>query len=85
MNANYNYPINIGNPYEINVKELATIILNLTKSKSKIIYKDLPLDDPTNRKPDITKAKNILKWEPKYDLEKGLIKTINYFKEIREI
>lgn len=82
MNSDYIYPINIGNPYELNVKELANIILNLTKSKSKLVYKDLPLDDPTNRKPDITKARNILKWEPKYDLEEGLIKTIEYFKEI---
>ncbi len=81
MNSNHNYPINIGNPYELNVKELATIILNLTKSNSKLIYKELPSDDPTNRKPDITKAKNILNWEPNYDLEKGLIKTIDYFRQ----
>ena len=82
MNSNYNYPVNIGNPYELNVKELANIILNLTKSNSKIIYVYLPLDDPTYRKPDSTKAKNILNWEPTYDLEKGLIKTIKYFIEI---
>jgi UDP-glucuronate decarboxylase len=81
MNSNHNYPINIGNPYELNVNELATIILNLTKSNSKLIYKELPSDDPTNRKPDITKAKNILNWEPNYDLEKGLIKTIDYFRQ----
>jgi UDP-glucuronate decarboxylase len=79
MNSNYVLPINIGNPHEITVKELAQIILKLTNSESKIVYKDLPSDDPTNRKPDITKAKNILNWEPKYDLEKGLIKTIEYF------
>jgi len=79
MDSTYNYPMNIGNPHEITVKVLATIILRLTNSKSKIVYKDLPSDDPTNRKPDITKAKNILKWEPKYDLEKGIIKTIEYF------
>jgi UDP-glucuronate decarboxylase len=79
MASNYVYPINIGNPHEITVKELSTLILQLTNSKSKIVYKDLPSDDPTNRKPDITKAKNILKWEPKYDLEKGIIQTINYF------
>ena len=81
MNSDYIYPINIGNSYEINVIELANIVLNLTKSNSKIIYTDLPLDDPTNRKPDITKAKNILLWEPMYDLEKGLMKTIKYFRE----
>jgi UDP-glucuronate decarboxylase len=79
MASNYVYPINIGNPHEITVKELSSLILQLTNSKSKIVYKDLPSDDPTNRKPDITKAKNILKWEPKYDLEKGIIQTINYF------
>jgi len=79
MNSDYIYPMNIGNPHELTVKELATIILNLTKSDSKIVYKDLPLDDPTNRKPDITKAKNILQWVPIHDLEQGIIKTIEYF------
>jgi len=82
MNSDYIYPVNIGNPYELTVKELASIILQLTKSNSKIIYKDLPLDDPTNRKPDITKARNILHWEPTYDLQEGLIKTIHYFTTI---
>lgn len=82
MNSDYIYPVNIGNPYELTIKELASIILQLTKSNSKIIYKDLPLDDPTNRKPDITKARNILHWEPTYDLEEGLIKTIQYFTTI---
>jgi len=82
MNSDYIYPVNIGNPYELTIKELASIILKLTKSNSKIIYKDLPLDDPTNRKPDITKARNILHWEPTYDLEEGLIKTIHYFTTI---
>lgn len=80
MNSDYVYPINIGDPYEINMKELATIILELTGSDSKIEYKDLPMDDPTNRKPDITKAKNILNWEPTYNLKKGIIKTIEYFR-----
>jgi len=79
MASNYVYPVNIGNPHEITVKELATIILKLTNSNSKIIYKDLPSDDPTNRKPDITKAKQILNWTPKYDLESGILKTIDYF------
>jgi len=82
MNSDYIYPVNIGNPYELTIKELASIILKLTKSNSKIIYKDLPLDDPTNRKPDITKARNILHWEPTYDLQEGLIKTIHYFTTI---
>ena len=79
MNSNYIHPINIGNPHEITVKDLATLILHLTKSNSKIVYKDLPSDDPTNRKPDITKAKTILNWEPKYELEKGILQTIEYF------
>uniref|UniRef100_A0A6C0KRR3 UDP-glucuronate decarboxylase n=1 Tax=viral metagenome TaxID=1070528 RepID=A0A6C0KRR3_9ZZZZ len=79
MASNYVYPVNIGNPHEITVKELATIILKLTNSNSKIIYKDLPSDDPTNRKPDITKAKQILNWTPTYDLETGILKTIEYF------
>ena len=79
MNTDYNFPVNIGNDHEITIKELANIILVLTKSNSKIIYKELPLDDPTNRKPDITRAKSILNWEPECDLEKGILKTINYF------
>lgn len=79
MASNYVYPVNIGNPHEITVKELATIILKLTNSNSKITYKDLPSDDPTNRKPDITKAKQILNWTPTYDLETGILKTIEYF------
>lgn len=79
MASNYVYPMNIGNPEEITVKELANIILKLTNSNSKIIYKDLPSDDPTNRKPDITKAKQILNWTPTYDLESGILKTIEYF------
>jgi UDP-glucuronate decarboxylase len=79
MASNYVYPVNIGNPEEITVKELANIILKLTNSNSKIIYKDLPSDDPTNRKPDITKAKQILNWTPTYDLESGILKTIEYF------
>ena len=82
MNSDYVYPVNIGNPYEINMKQLANTILCLTKSKSRIIYKDLPSDDPTNRKPDISRARNILNWEPKYDLENGLTKTIEYFRGV---
>jgi len=74
-------PVNLGNPVEKTVKELAEIIIELTNSKSKIIYKDLPKDDPERRKPDITKAKHVLDWEPKISLEEGLKKTILYFKE----
>jgi len=81
MNSNckYKYPINIGNPHEISVKKLADIIIYLTNSKSNIVYKPLPADDPTNRNPDITKAIEILGWSPKYKLESGLVKTIEYF------
>jgi UDP-glucuronate decarboxylase len=79
MGSNYNYPTNIGNPNEITIKELSNILLELIETKSKIIFLPLPEDDPTNRKPDITLAKNILKWEPKTDLKTGLIKTISFF------
>lgn len=73
-------PINLGNPHELTIKEIAEKILNLTGSKSNTIYKELPADDPTRRCPDITKAKEILNWEPKVGLEAGLKNTIEYFK-----
>ena len=73
-------PVNIGNPHELTVKDIAKTIIKLTNSKSKIIYKPLPEDDPKKRRPDISKAKKILKWEPKVDLNQGLLKTIDYFK-----
>lgn len=72
-------PINIGNPYEMNVLEMAEKIKKLTKSKSKIIHKPLPIDDPKVRQPDITKAKKLLHWKPKVDLDSGLAKTIEFF------
>lgn len=75
-----NFPTNLGNPNELTVLEIAKIIIKLTNSKSKIIYKPLPEDDPKRRKPDISKAKKILKWNPKVNLEQGLLKTIDYFK-----
>jgi len=80
MGSDYLLPINIGNPNEMTISYLASKILELTKSSSPIIYKDLPLDDPLQRKPDITKAKTILNWEPKIDIDEGLLKTIQYFK-----
>ena len=80
MNSNYCEPINIGNPNELTIKEVASKIIELTKSKSKLIYLPLPKDDPTNRKPDITLANEILEWEPCINLNNGLIKTIEYFK-----
>jgi UDP-glucuronate decarboxylase len=83
MDSNYTSPVNIGNPHELTMKLLACIILRLTDSNSRIVYRDLPSDDPTNRKPDITKARTILGWEPKYELEMGLLKTIAYFNNER--
>ena len=74
-------PVNLGNPNEITVLELAEKIISLSKSKSKIIFKKLPQDDPKRRKPDISLAKEKLYWEPKILLEDGIIKTINFFKE----
>lgn len=75
-------PINIGNPNEFTVKELAELVIELTGSKSKIVYLPLPGDDPKQRRPDITKAKLYLDWEPKVQLREGLQKTIAYFKAL---
>jgi UDP-glucuronate decarboxylase len=75
-------PVNLGNNYEISVLELAKKIIKLTSSHSKIQYNPLPQDDPTRRRPDITLAKNKLKWEPQIDLERGLMQTIHYFETI---
>tara|TARA_A100001015_G_scaffold303703_1_gene393783 strand:+ start:81 stop:449 length:369 start_codon:yes stop_codon:yes gene_type:complete len=74
MNSNYCEPINIGNPNELTIKEIASKIIELTRSKSKLIHLPLPKDDPTNRKPDISRAKNILEWEPYINLNNGLKK-----------
>jgi len=82
MNSNYIYPVNIGNPNEITMKQLALLILHLTNSDSKFVYRELPQDDPTNRCPDITKATHILGWKPVYHLHIGLTNTIHYFQEI---
>lgn len=73
-------PVNIGNPGEFTIKQLAEEVINLTGSKSKIIYQPLPSDDPKQRQPDITLAKEKLGWEPKVGLKDGLVKTIEYFK-----
>jgi len=75
-------PVNIGNPYEFTILELAEKVIKLTGSKSKIIYQPLPSDDPMMRKPDITLAKKELDWSPKVSLDEGLIKTIEFFKSI---
>ncbi len=82
MMSDYTLPMNIGNPEEHTILEFAKIILKLTGSNSKIIFKQLPIDDPKQRRPDITKAKNILYWEPEILLEHGLKETIKYFKRV---
>ncbi len=80
MNGNTIGPINIGNPNEMTIKELSEKLITMIETKSKLIYKELPSDDPLQRRPDITKAKELLNWEPKVNLNEGLLKTINYFK-----
>lgn len=80
--SDYIQPVNIGNPNEISLKDFAEEILKLTGSNVKIIYKPLPEDDPKQRQPDITKAKNILGWEPKVERVEGLEKTYAYFKAL---
>jgi UDP-glucuronate decarboxylase len=75
-------PVNIGNPGEFTILELAQKIIELTNSKSKVVYQPLPADDPIQRQPDIALAKSKLKWEPKIQLNDGLIKTINYFENL---
>ncbi|MCX8063660.1 MAG: SDR family oxidoreductase [Candidatus Hydrogenedentes bacterium] len=75
-------PVNLGNPSEYTILELALMIKELTNSKSEIIFKPLPQDDPTRRQPDITLAKQKLNWEPKVSIKEGLVKTIEYFKTI---
>jgi UDP-glucuronate decarboxylase len=75
-------PVNMGNPGEFTILELAETILRLTGSKSRLVHLPLPEDDPMQRQPDITLAKKELDWEPKIPLEEGLEKTIEYFKTI---
>lgn len=82
MMSDYSDPMNIGNPEERTILEFANFVLKLTGTSSKIIFKELPEDDPKQRRPDITKARKILNWEPKVSLEQGLIKTIQYFKSV---
>ena len=73
-------PINIGNPREMTIKEIADTIIRMTGSTSKVIYRPLPTDDPKQRRPDITLARTLLKWEPKVALDEGLVKTLEYFR-----
>jgi len=80
--SDYPMPVNIGNPDEISLKEFAEEILELTGHKVKIIYKPLPEDDPKQRQPDITKAKQILNWQPKVSRKEGLKITYDYFRSL---
>ena len=75
-------PVNIGNPDEITVKEFADEVIKITGSKSKIVFEQLPIDDPKVRQPSIKKAKKVLGWGPKVDRKSGLEKTIKYFNEV---
>jgi dTDP-glucose 4,6-dehydratase len=81
MTAKTSDPVNIGNPRELTIAEIATTIIKLVGSKSKLVYRPLPVDDPKQRRPDITRARTLLAWEPKVDLEEGLLKTVEYFKK----
>ena len=78
--SEYHEPVNIGNPREMTILEFANKILEITGSKSEIIKKPLPQDDPKVRRPDITRARRLLRWEPKVDFESGIRETISYFK-----
>ena len=76
-------PMNVGNPHEYTIKQLAETVVSLVEgTTSKVIYLPLPMDDPKKRKPDITKAKELLQWEPSIQLKEGLTKTIKYFREL---
>src|SRR5918996_58596 len=80
MDSDTNDPVNMGNPHEVTIEQIARTIIRLTGSSSKIVYRPLPVDDPKQRRPDITRARTLLGWEPKVGLEEGLVKTIDYFK-----
>ncbi len=80
--SDYVQPVNLGNPSEISILDFAQEIIQITGSKSELIYKDLPVNDPKQRKPDISRARKILGWEPQVDRKQGLTRTLAYFKEI---
>ena len=81
MSADTHDPVNIGNPHEVTIEEIARTIIRLVGSKSRVVYRDLPVDDPKQRRPDITRARTLLKWEPKVGLEEGLLQTVDYFRQ----
>jgi dTDP-glucose 4,6-dehydratase len=80
--SDYPYPVNIGNPVEISLLDFAKEILALTGASTKIVFKPLPEDDPKQRRPDISKAKELLGWEPQVDRSEGLKKTYEYFRSL---
>ncbi len=82
LHSNYSQPINIGNPSEVSIRDFADEIIELTGTDQKVVYKELPVNDPLQRRPDITLAKKILKWEPKTDRAYGLEQTLQYFKSL---
>lgn len=82
--SDYVFPVNIGNPTEITIKEFAEEIIKLTGTKQRVIYKELPIDDPMQRQPDISLAKKLLGWEPKIEREEGMRKTFDYFKQLTQ-
>jgi nucleoside-diphosphate-sugar epimerase len=73
--------VNIGNPHEMSIEEMARLIIKMTGSSSQVVSKPLPTDDPKVRQPDITRARTLLKWEPQIPLDQGLTSTIDYFKK----
>jgi dTDP-glucose 4,6-dehydratase len=79
--SNFHEPVNIGNPREMTIKQFGNEIIRLTGAKSTIEYKPLPVDDPKVRQPDISRAKEILGWQPKVDFEEGIKETIDYFRK----
>ena len=81
MDSDTNEPVNIGNPHEVTIEEIARTIIKLVGSKSQIVRRPLPVDDPKQRRPDITRAQTLLGWDPKVGLEEGLLKTVDYFKK----
>jgi dTDP-glucose 4,6-dehydratase len=80
MAAATNEPVNIGNPHEVTIEEIAKTIVRLVDSNSRLVYRELPVDDPKQRRPDITRARTLLGWEPKVGLEEGLLNTVGYFR-----
>ena len=85
MESKVNDPVNIGNPHEMTIEEIARTIIRMSGSKSKLVYRPLPVDDPKVRQPDITRARTLLSWEPKVGLEEGLTKTLDYFRRTVDV